>query len=405
MTAIDLTFALAAVRTYHLSFGSSASYWQDYGTTRADGGGGTVDGSPRYEFKEGWQTVYATAVETPLVRVELSDGTVGWGESNTPIAPEIVCMMLDRAIAPMVVRRSFAGPQQLWDFAYDTQRGRGVNSGYWMDALAALDIAVWDALGKRNGVPVARLICDAPRREIPVYQSGLRQATLEARADFANESAERGVRGVKIFPTGNVDDVLGELDSLMARCLGVEQWMVDALWMCDFDSAVVLKRELGERGVRFFECPLQPELLAQHRELVAMDGAPIALGEHFRTEYQLRDWLTAPLALDVFQPDIGRTGISDYLRQLELANAAGIPTTPHMGNGVSIFQAATLHCATVASPSMLQEFQSGLSTLLRDATETAWQLERGMFILQDVVGLGVSVDEAALADYVVPKGW
>lgn len=404
MNDLDLSFELASVRTYHLSFGSGASYWQDYGTTKDDSGGAGADGA-RYEFKEGWQTVYAAAVETPLVRVELADGTVGWGESNTPIAPEIVCMMLDRAIAPMTVRRGIADPQHLWDFAYDTQRGRGVNSGYWMDALAALDIAVWDALGKRNGVPVAKLISNEPRREIPVYQSGLRQATLEERADFANQSAANGVRGVKIFPTGDVDEMLGELDSLMARCPDVEQWMVDALWMCDFNSAVELKRELGERGVRFFECPLQPELLEEHQELVARQGAPIALGEHFRTSYQLRDWLTEPVGLDVFQPDIGRTGISDYLRQLEMATAAGIPTTPHMGNGVSVFQAATLHCATVASATMLQEFQSGLSTLLRDATETAWQLDGGLFKLPSSAGLGVSVDESALVDYVVPKGW
>ena len=403
MNDLDLSLELASVRTYHLSFGSEASYWQDYGTTQ--GGGETGTGSNRYEFKEGWQTVYATTVETPLVRVELADGAVGWGESNTPIAPEIVCMMLDRAIVPMTVGRKFADPQSLWDFAYDTQRGRGVNSGYWMDALAALDIAVWDALGRRNGVPVANLIDAAPRGEIPVYQSGLRQATLEARADFANASVNNGVRGVKIFPTGSVGEILEELDSLMVRCPGVEQWMVDALWMCDFGSAVELKCELGARGVRFFECPLQPELLAEHRDLVAGDGAPIAIGEHFRTSYQLRDWLTEPLALDIFQPDIGRTGISDYVRQRDMASAVGVPTTPHMGNGVSVFQAATLHCAAVASPWMLQEFQSGLSTLLRDATHTAWHLEDGAFVLPEVAGLGVTVDESALASYIVPKGW
>ena len=403
MSNLDLSFELASVRTYHLSFSSEASYWQDYGTTQGVSDAGA--GSPRFEFKEGWQTVYATAVETPLVRVELADGAVGWGESNTPIAPEIVCMMIDHAIAPMTVQRTWDDPTRLWDFVYDTQRGRGINSGYWMDALAAIDIAVWDALGKRNGVPVAALVCDEPRLEIPVYQSGLRQASLEARADFANASVGKSVRGVKIFPTGGVDEMLEELDALMHRCPGVEQWMVDALWMCDYDSAVELKRELGERSVSFFECPLQPELLAEHRRLVAMEGAPIAIGEHFRTSYQLVDWLTEPLGLDIFQPDIGRTGISDYIRQLEMASAAGIPTTPHMGNGVSVFQAATLHCAAVASPSLLQEYQSGLSTLLRDATRTAWRLERGAFLLPEVAGLGVTVDESALASYVVPKRW
>ena len=81
-------------------------------------------------------------VETPLVRVELADLYTGWGESNTPIAPEIVCAIIDAAIAEMVINREFASPTELWDFVYDSQRGRGINSGYWMDALAAIDIAM-----------------------------------------------------------------------------------------------------------------------------------------------------------------------------------------------------------------------------------------------------------------------
>ena len=401
MSNYDLTFAIASIRTYHLSFGGEASYWQDYGTTAEDSG----SGGGRFEFKEGWQTVYASAVETPLVRVELASGEIGWGESNTPIAPEIVCMMIDRAVYPMVNGRTFETPTQLWDFMYDSQRGRGVNSGYWMDTLAALDIAVWDALGKRNKSPVAALLDDNARTAIPVYQSGLRQATREERAHFANRSAENGVRGVKIFPTGSARQMLDELDFLMAQCSDINQWMVDALWMCDLETAAQLKRELGDRGVRFFECPLQPELTTQHRQLVNMPGAPIALGEHFRTSYQIEDWLANPPAMDIYQPDIGRTGISDFMRQLSMATRAGVPTTPHMGNGVSIFQAATLHCAAIASAHLLQEFQSGLSTLLRDATKTAWELQDGSFTLPDARGLGLEVNEAKLDAHAVRKSW
>ena len=402
MNDCDLSFRLASVETLHISLGEEASYWQDYGTTSAISAGA---GRSRYEFKEGWQTVYAAAVETPLVKIELHDGTVGWGESNTPIAPEIVCLMLDRAIAPMVLGIPFTSPLELWDMVYDSQRGRGINSGYWMDALAALDIAVWDALGRRNGLPVARMIDGQQRGSIPVYQSGLRQATAEERADFANQTASMGVRGVKIFPTGDAGEMLGELDALMARCPDVEQWMVDVLWMCDFGSAVELKRELGDRGATFFECPMQPELLDDHRRLVALPGAPIALGEHFRTSYQVRDWLVDSPALDVFQPDIGRTGVSDFIRQRDMALDAGVPTTPHMGNGLSVFQAATLHCAAVSSAELLQEFQSGLSALVTDACETAWTLQDGEFRLPEVPGLGVEVRESELARYLVPKPW
>ena len=60
---------------------------------------------------------------------------------------------------------------------YDAQRGRGYASGYWLDGMAAIDIAVYDAIGRREGVPVAAMLCDTPRTQLPVYLSGLRRRT------------------------------------------------------------------------------------------------------------------------------------------------------------------------------------------------------------------------------------
>ena len=401
MTSLDLSFAILDIRTAHLAFPDTPGYWEQY--RRQNEEPSAAPEIARYEFKPGWQTVYATMVETPLVRVELNDGNIGWGESNTPIAPEIVCVMIDAAIAEMVINREFASPTHLWDFVYDSQRGRGINSGYWMDALAALDIAIWDALGKRNDLPVAALLESQPRINIPVYLSGLRRATLDERITQAKSLSEQGIRGAKIFQAGDIEAALKELDALVDGAPDVEQWMVDTLWMCSLENAITAKRAFGDRDLRFFECPLQPEDLTGHRALHRAEGSPIAIGEHFRTTYQLNDWLTPEPAFDIYQPDIGRTSISDFIRQRYLAYAANIPVTPHMGNGVSVFQAATLQCAAVSSPELLQEFQGGLSNLLQDASDTGWQLKDGEFILPDRPGLGVSIDEHGIEPYIVRK--
>ena len=74
-----------------------------------------------------------------------------------------------------------------------------------------------------------------------------------------------------------------------------------------------------------------------------------------------------------------------------------------MGNGVSVFQAATLQCAAVSSPQILQEFQGGLSNLLQDASDTGWELTNGAFQLPDRPGLGVTIDENGIEPYVVKK--
>ncbi|SVC64250.1 uncharacterized protein METZ01_LOCUS317104, partial [marine metagenome] len=125
MTATD--FAIARIETFHIAFTDEPSYWEDYK------GKGGADVSARFEFRDGWRTVYPRTVEGFLVRVELADGYVGWGEGNCPIGPEVACLVAEAVQQPMAVGREFGSPLQLWDFLYDAQRGRGYASGYWLD--------------------------------------------------------------------------------------------------------------------------------------------------------------------------------------------------------------------------------------------------------------------------------
>jgi L-alanine-DL-glutamate epimerase-like enolase superfamily enzyme len=74
-----------------------------------------------------------------------------------------------------------------------------------------------------------------------------------------------------------------------------------------------------------------------------------------------------------------------------------------MGTGVSVFQAATLQCAALASPEFLQEFQGGLSDRLGVASDSAWVYRDGAFRLPDRPGLGVSVDEAGIEKFAVRR--
>ena len=221
-------FTITSLESVHLAFKDSSSYWEGY---RADEGDTVTE---RFEFKQGWQTVYARYVESPLIKVTLSDGSIGWGEANCGIGPEVLCTIADNVIEQMVINREFANPFDLWDFLYDSQRGRGYSSGYWLDALAALDIAVWDALGRREDLPVAAMVSDSPRHDIPVYLSGVRRNTLEERIDHVNRWIDTGLRGAKIFLTGDWQAGTAELDGLKAGAPKLEQWMVDTLWMWQF---------------------------------------------------------------------------------------------------------------------------------------------------------------------------
>ena len=97
----------------------------------------------------------------------------------------------------------------------------------------------------------------------------------------------------------------------------------------------------------------------------------------------------------------GQNRENEYLVQKEIAAKAGITTTPHTGSGVSVFQAATLRCAAVASPEYLQEFQGGLSDRLAEASDTGWQYRDGGFELPDRPGIGIEINEALLEPFIV----
>ena len=143
-----------------------------------------------------------------------------------------------------------------------------------------------------------------------------------------------------------------------------------------------------------------PEDLEGHVELAVADGAPIALGEHFRQLRQVAPWLTRG-AVDVIQPDVGRTGFVEGLRIRDAARAAGIAMTPHMGSSFDVMHAATLQLAACCDADLPCEYQAGLAGRLGDALRSDWQVVDGAFVPPETPGLGITIDESALQAYVV----
>ena len=357
----------------------------------------------RFRFSPPWRTVYASEVETPLVRVRLSDGTVGWGESTCPIAPEVVCTLVNGFVAELVQGHRFASPDAMVDFLYDAQRCRGYLAGHLQDAVAALDMAVHDALARRNRCPVHRLLSPDAPAQVPCYLSGARAATRAQRVELLQRWAQEGSQAVKIFLRGALDEDLEEFEALQQGAPAIQWWAADALWSYAEPAVAVSARQaFGALHARWLECPMLPEDLAGHAALRDASGAAIALGEHFRTDLQVHDWLQNGL-VQVLQPDIGRTGFVMGRRMLAAARAAGVTLTPHMGGALDIMQAATLHFAAALARDLPCEYQQGLANRIPGALRSHWQLRPGGFAVPGAPGLGVDVDEDALQQFVLSQ--
>jgi galactonate dehydratase len=391
---VDLSFRIASVRSARVRV-PGPDYWRGFLQPQAAG-----DAAGRFQFSPPWRTVYAREVESALVRVELSDGSVGWGEATCPIAPEVVCVLLDGFVAQLVQGRDFGSPAALVDMLYDAQRCRGYLAGHAQDAAAALDIALHDALARRAGCPVARLFTDAPLATVPCYLSGARAPSRPERVALLQQWSQTA-RAAKIFLRGDLDADLEELAALQQGATAIDWWAVDALWTyADVPVATRARQAFAALGARWLECPMLPEDLAGHAALRDVPGAAIALGEHFRTPLQFEPWLEAGL-VQVLQPDIGRTGFVAGRRMLAAAAQRGVAVTPHMGGALDVMQAATLHFAAAAGSDLPCEYQEGLANRIPAALRSHWRVQPGGFALPEVPGLGVEVDEDALQRFVV----
>src|SRR6266567_6880640 len=131
-----------------------------------------------YFVRRGNRTIYSILDRSVLIKITASDGTIGWGETYGIVAPQAVIAIVADVLAPMLVGREPLDIPAIWDDLYALMRVRGHWSGFFTDAIAGADIALWDLAGKLAGRPVAELLGGARHQRIPAYASGLPRATL-----------------------------------------------------------------------------------------------------------------------------------------------------------------------------------------------------------------------------------
>ena len=131
-------------------------------------------------FRRGNGTIYPTVDRSIVVRITTEDGTVGWGETYGSGAPRATCEIINDLLAPVTIGADPADVERIWDELYGLMRVRGCTGGFHVDAIAAIDIALWDLCGKQRGVPLRDLLGPTVNATVPGYLSGLPAGTLEA---------------------------------------------------------------------------------------------------------------------------------------------------------------------------------------------------------------------------------
>lgn len=350
-----------------------------------------------YSVRPPWRSLYARRYETVLVRLRSDDGHCGWGEALAPVGPGVVAEIVVALLAPQVLDSDAEAPAVLFHRLRALMRERGHLVGHQADALAAVDIAAWDLAGHVVGAPVVSLLGGAHRTYVPCYVSGLPRSHDEARALLAKEWAERGATMLKLHLGWGVEADLATVDAVRAAAPGM-RLAVDGHWAYGRAEAARLGASLVEREAVFFEAPLAPEDVSGHARLVS--GLPqlaVAVGEALRNRYEFRTWLEAG-ALDVAQPDVARTGLTEATVISHLCSSFGVPVAPHHSVGLGPSMAAGVTLAAAIEDLLVLEHQpttvEASRTYLGDgATPT---FEPSGVQLPDGPGLGLMIDGARL---------
>ena len=102
--------------------------------------------------------VYPPQAQTCLVKLTADDGTVGWGEAHAPLGPRATKAVVEDVLGPILLGADPLAIDLLWERMYGSMRLRGHSTGYQLEAISGVDIALWDLAGKLLGVPVYRLL-------------------------------------------------------------------------------------------------------------------------------------------------------------------------------------------------------------------------------------------------------
>jgi len=237
-------------------------------------------------------------------------------------------------------------------------RVRGHSTGFWLEAIAGVDIALWDLAGHLLDQPVYVLLGGAFRDRLRVYASGLPglydgsdETALERLAAMARDYLGRGYKAIKMALGHGIENDVRAIEAVRAAIGPDVDLFVDAAGVYEPQQAIRLGRHLERLDVGWFEMPIATDNLPGYIQVAQTLDVPIAL-DALANRFQARDYVGGG-GLDIIQPDVCRAGgITESLKMAEVADLYGAACAPHVSIGSAIQFAATLHLG-LAMPNLL----------------------------------------------------
>lgn len=354
-----------------------------------------------------------------LVRIGTDTGVAGWGEGGQHGPAEPVASHIHDVFAPLLLGEDPCQPAVHWERLYNMTRDFGAK-GSTLEAISAIDIALWDILGKTLKAPVHALMGGAQRTEVRTYATGLyyrgeEPLTLAKNLPLLREEAARyrdaGFPAIKakiglFTPPEDIERV-----GITRETIGKDVLlMVDANHAYTAHVACRVAEGIEPYDIYWFEEPVVPEDFAGYKQVKASTRIAIAGGECEHTRYGFARWF-AERAIDIVQPDpCCAGGLTELQKIAALASAFHVHCMPHIwGSGVAVAAGLQLLATLPPAPHTvfphapynepMLEWDANPNPLRTDLLATPIEPAAGKVRVPDAPGLGIEIDEEVLRRY------
>jgi galactonate dehydratase len=325
-----------------------------------------------------------------LCRIETRDGYVGWGEgTNFPKVATIATEI--EMVRPLVVGQSAWNIEKIW---YTIYRGRNAMHGSAVQsAISAIDIALWDIVGQKLGVPVHKLLGGKINDRLKIYTSfkwGNIPRTADAYAKRTKELVAKGALAGKWDPFFN--------DPNEINLVGTD-YNLPRQATFNVGTAVRIAKAIEPYAPMFLEEPVPPEDVDAMLAVQRATSVPIAAGERLKSRLQARDYIERE-AIRLYQPDAARIGgITEFRKACAMAENHFIPVAPHNPNGPVCLAAHLQACCTLANFVIFEQGDTD-PTLCRELFGE-WEDSWAYFPVPEGPGLGLRLTPDVVRRYSV----
>ncbi len=337
-----------------------------------------------------------------FVKVYTDEGIDGVGEATLEYKEKALIGAVNH-LRESLVGKDPGNIEKIWRDSYRDAYWRG--GAVLMSALSAVEMALWDILGKSLGVPVSRLLGGNVHDSVRIYVNGWFAGAREPEefAEKARQAVARGVTALKWDPFGShymelsngaLDHALRCIDAVRLAVGNRVDLLIEGHGRFNLPTAVRIAKELEPFRPMFFEEPVPPDNPDTLRAVKDKSPVPIAAGERLYTRWDYRG-LFDRMAADYIQPDISHAGGILELKKIAAeAESRYIPFAPHNPSG-PVATAATLQLAATCPNFCILEIMYSDVLWRREITDENLQYADGRIRIPEKPGLGIELNEEA----------